>query len=103
MELNQKSLLNEMVNEFIHSLNFGKSMRWASRTDSFIRPIRSLSIILGKRLLMLNYLVLNHQTILLQYRMVSYEPFTYSFIGIISVNLIKMEWFYIQMKEEKSF
>ena len=34
-----------MVNEFIASLNFGKSMRWASRTDSFIRPIRSLSII----------------------------------------------------------
>ena len=44
------TLLNNMVNEFIASLNFGKSMRWASRTDSFIRPIRSLSIILGEEI-----------------------------------------------------
>ena len=36
-----------MVNEFITKLNFGKSMRWGSRTDSFIRPIRGLSIVLG--------------------------------------------------------
>ena len=40
LELFSKELLNNMVNEFVESLNFGKSMRWGSRSDSFIRPIR---------------------------------------------------------------
>ncbi|NQY93971.1 MAG: glycine--tRNA ligase subunit beta, partial [Campylobacteraceae bacterium] len=47
---NASELLNEMINKFIKSLNFGKSMRWGSRSDSFIRPIRSLSIVLGNTL-----------------------------------------------------
>lgn len=29
-----KVLLNEMINEFIASLNFGKSMRWGSRIET---------------------------------------------------------------------
>ncbi len=37
-----------MINEFVNSLNFGKSMRWADRSDSFIRPIRSLAVLLGE-------------------------------------------------------
>jgi glycyl-tRNA synthetase beta chain len=40
-------LLGAMVDEFVRSLKFGKSMRWESRDDSFIRPIVSLSIVLG--------------------------------------------------------
>ena len=40
-------ILGQMVGEFVNSLNFGKSMRWGSREDSFIRPIRSLCIMLG--------------------------------------------------------
>lgn len=32
--------LNEMVNEWLGSLHFGKSMRWGSLDESFIRPIR---------------------------------------------------------------
>jgi glycyl-tRNA synthetase beta chain len=32
--------LNEMLNEWLKSLHFGKSMRWGSLEESFIRPIR---------------------------------------------------------------
>lgn len=76
-----KTLLNEMVNEFIHSLNFGKSMRWASRTDSFIRPIRSLSILLGDEIVDAELFGVKSSNFSFAHRMVSYEPFTYSFAG----------------------
>ncbi|CAD7287674.1 Glycine--tRNA ligase beta subunit [Campylobacter majalis] len=36
-----KELLGEMIEKFLHSLNFGKSMRWGSGEHEFIRPIRS--------------------------------------------------------------
>ena len=74
-------LLNEMVNEFVNSLNFGKSMRWASRTDSFIRPIRSLSIILGEQIVEGELFGVKSSNFSFAHRMVSYEPFTYSFAG----------------------
>lgn len=76
-----KTLLNEMVNEFVHSLNFGKSMRWASRTDSFIRPIRSLSILLGEEIVDAELFGVKSANFSFAHRMVSYEPFTYSFAG----------------------
>jgi glycyl-tRNA synthetase beta chain len=76
-----KTLLNDMVNEFIHSLNFGKSMRWASRTDSFIRPIRSLSILLGEEIVDAELFGVKSSNYSFAHRMVSYEPFTYSFAG----------------------
>ncbi|MDY0052765.1 MAG: glycine--tRNA ligase subunit beta [Aliarcobacter sp.] len=75
------SLLNNMVNEFVASLNFGKSMRWASRTDSFIRPIRSLSIILGEQIVEGELFGVKSSNYSFAHRMVSYEPFTYSFAG----------------------
>ncbi len=76
-----KNLLNDMINEFVHSLNFGKSMRWASRTDSFIRPIRSLSIILGEEIVDAELFGVKSSNFSFAHRMVSYEPFTYSFAG----------------------
>ena len=76
-----KTLLNEMVNEFVHSLNFGKSMRWANRTDSFIRPIRTLSIILGEEIVEGELFGVKSSNFSFAHRMVSYEPFSYSFAG----------------------
>ncbi len=76
-----KTLLNEMINEFVASLNFGKSMRWASRTDSFIRPIRSLSILLGEEIVDAELFGVKSSNFSFAHRMVSYEPFTYSFAG----------------------
>lgn len=72
-----KVLLNNMVNEFINSLNFGKSMRWGSRTDSFIRPIRSLSVLLDNEIIDAELFGVKSSNQSFAHRMVSYEPFTY--------------------------
>ena len=40
-------LLEKMISTWIKSLSFGKSMRWGSSSESFIRPIRWLNIMLG--------------------------------------------------------
>ncbi|PLY06628.1 MAG: glycine--tRNA ligase subunit beta [Arcobacter sp.] len=76
-----KDLLNDMVNEFINSLNFGKSMRWASRSDSFIRPIRSLAILLGEEVIDAELFGVKSSNYAYAHRMVSYEPFTFDFAG----------------------
>ncbi len=75
------TLLNDMVNEFISSLSFGKSMRWGSRTDSFIRPIRFLSIMLGDELVDGELLGVKSQNFSYGHRMESYEPFLFDFAG----------------------
>ena len=74
-------LLNAMVNEFISKLNFGKSMRWGSRKDSFIRPIRGLSIVLGDDLVAGELFGVNSTKSSFAHRMVSYEPFSFDFAG----------------------
>ena len=43
-------LLSEIINEWIKSLEFGKAMRWGSNTESFIRPIRWVNVMLGDEL-----------------------------------------------------
>ena len=40
-------LLGEMIEKWLKSLNFGKSMRWGKGEFEFIRPLRSLVCILG--------------------------------------------------------
>ena len=74
-------LLSSMVNEFIDKLNFGKSMRWGSNTESFIRPIRGLSIVLGDDLIEGELFKVPSTKSSLGHRMVSYEPFTFDFAG----------------------
>ena len=78
---NASELLNNMVNEFINSLDFGKSMRWASRTNSFIRPIRSLSMVLGEEVVEGELFGVKSSNYSFAHRMISYEPFTYNFAG----------------------
>jgi len=43
-------LLPEIIESWIKSLEFGKSMRWGSATESFIRPIRWVNVLLGDEL-----------------------------------------------------
>jgi len=76
-----KDLLNDMINEFINSLDFGKSMRWAKRTDSFIRPIRSLVVMLGEESVESELFGVKSSNKAFPHRMVSYEPFTFDFAG----------------------
>lgn len=42
-----REILGEMIEEFLRSLNFGRAMRWGSGEFEFIRPIRSISCVLG--------------------------------------------------------
>ncbi len=43
-------ILGEMITTWIKSLSFGKSMRWGSSHESFIRPIRWVNVMLGEEL-----------------------------------------------------
>jgi glycyl-tRNA synthetase beta chain len=43
-------LLSGIINTWINSLDFGKSMRWGSASESFIRPIRWVNVLLGDTL-----------------------------------------------------
>lgn len=43
-------LLGEMINAWVSSLDFGKSMRWGSLSESFIRPIRWVNVLFGDEL-----------------------------------------------------
>ncbi len=76
-----KDLLNDMINKFISKLNFGKSMRWADRSDSFIRPIRNLSIVLGDDLVDGELYGVKSRKSAFGHRMISYEPFEFDFAG----------------------
>jgi len=78
---NSSQLLNEMINEFIASLDFGKSMRWGDRSDSFIRPIRSLSVVLGEELVEAEVFGVQSTKTSFVHRMVSFEPFDFEFAG----------------------
>jgi len=74
-----KNLLNGMINEFIASLNFGKSMRWGDRNDSFIRPIRSLVVMLDNKVVEASLFGVESSNFSYAHRMVSYEPFSFDF------------------------
>jgi len=43
-------ILESIINEWIKSLSFGKSMRWGSNSESFIRPIRWINVMFGDEL-----------------------------------------------------
>ena len=76
-----KVLLNEMINQFISSLDFGKSMRWGDLKDSFIRPIRGLSVILGDEVIEAELFGIKSSNSSFAHRMVSYEKFSFDFAG----------------------
>jgi len=73
-----KDLLGEMVNSFVKRLDFGKSMRWGSLTQSFIRPIRGLCIMLGNELVDSELYGIKSSKTSFAHRMVSYEAFDFS-------------------------
>jgi len=43
-------LIGDIIDTWIKSLDFGKSMRWGSLSESFIRPIRWVNILFGDEL-----------------------------------------------------
>ncbi|VAY86856.1 Glycyl-tRNA synthetase beta chain [hydrothermal vent metagenome] len=76
-----RDLLNKMVNTLISSLNFDRHMKWGNRKDSFIRPVRGLSIVLGEELIDGELYGMRSTMTSFPHRMVSYEPFKFDFAG----------------------
>ena len=71
-------LLSNMIIKFIESLSFGKSMRWGSNSESFIRPIRWMGVNFAHKLVPVNYLNVNSQSTTYIHRQASFEPQNYT-------------------------
>lgn len=76
-----KFLIGKMIEEFLHSLNFGKSMRWGSNKEHFIRPVRWIGAMLGDEYVPFNVFGVDSKYFSYPHRSVSYEPFAYDFAG----------------------
>lgn len=66
-------LLNDIINSWIKSLNFGKSMRWGERQDSFIRPIRWVNVLLASELVDVELFGIKSKMITHTHRIDSFE------------------------------
>ncbi len=67
------SLLEEMIHKWIASMSFGKMMRWADRSDEFIRPIRWLQVRLDDDSIPVELFGVQSDTKSYIHRMVSYD------------------------------
>ena len=66
-------LLQEMLEKWIASMAFGKMMRWGSRSDEFIRPVRWLQVRLGESSVPVELFGVKSDTKTYVHRMVSYD------------------------------
>jgi glycyl-tRNA synthetase beta chain len=76
-----KDVLGKIVDEFLKSLNFGKSMRWGYNEESFIRPIRSIACLLGDEVVEFESFGVKSSNRAYPHRHISYEPFEFNFAG----------------------
>ncbi|MDX1296329.1 MAG: glycine--tRNA ligase subunit beta, partial [Sulfurimonadaceae bacterium] len=70
------ALLPGMIEKWIKSLNFGKSMRWGSLSDSFIRPIRWVNVMLAEKPLDMKLFEVNSSNVTYTHRMSSFDAQT---------------------------
>ena len=72
------SLLESMVVEWLHSLQFGKSMFWGDVEQGFIRPVRNILILLGEQSIYVNAFNRHFGKVAQTFvhRDVSFEPLT---------------------------
>ncbi|HHH19397.1 MAG TPA: glycine--tRNA ligase subunit beta [Campylobacterales bacterium] len=69
-----EQLLGEMIHKWIASMAFGKMMRWGSRSDEFIRPIRWLQVRLGENSVDVELFGVASGTQTFVHRMVDFDP-----------------------------
>ena len=67
------SLLQEMLEKWIASMAFGKMMRWGSRSDEYIRPIRWLQVRMGDSCVPVTLYGVDADTKTYVHRMVNYD------------------------------
>jgi len=75
------SLLQEMLKKWIDSMAFGKMMRWGSRSDEYIRPIRWLQVRLGDASVPVELFGVQSDTKTYVHRMVTYDA-----VEVASIN-----------------
>ena len=67
------TLLQEMLEKWIASMAFGKMMRWGSRSDEFIRPVRWLQVRMGEVSVPVELFGVQSGTKTYLHRMVNYD------------------------------
>jgi len=68
-----ESILEEMLKEWIGSMNFGKSMRWGDNSFEFIRPVRWLQVRLGDKIVNIELFGIKSSNRTHLHRMVSFD------------------------------
>ncbi len=71
-----KELLSDIISEWIHSLDFGKSMRWGDLHESFIRPVRWVNVMLGDELVDVELFRVKSSKTTRVHRQSSFDPVT---------------------------
>ncbi|TKX32788.1 glycine--tRNA ligase subunit beta [Campylobacter aviculae] len=74
---NSTEVLGEMIDKFLKSLNFGKSMRWGDNPFEFIRPIRSIACILDNKLVEFKSFGVKSSQKTFVHRSISYDYFDF--------------------------
>lgn len=68
-----QDLLQVITQEFLESLNFGKSMRWGNHKESFIRPISWILCLLNDTLIPLHLYGINSKSQTFVHRNISFD------------------------------
>jgi len=68
------ALLQAMLTQWLSSMSFGKMMRWGSRSEEFIRPLRWLQVRLGDEVVPLSLYGVESSNQTYVHRMVDFEP-----------------------------
>jgi glycyl-tRNA synthetase beta chain len=69
-------LLPEIINRWLQSLEFGKSMKWGSFTENFIRPIRWVNVLLDDKTVPMNIYGIDSSKTTRLHRIASFDPVT---------------------------
>ena len=82
-------ILPEMIEKFLANLHFGKSMRWGTQKEAFIRPIRWIGCMLDKELVDVQLYGVQSAKKSFGHRTLSYAPFSYEDSGDFFCKLSK--------------
>lgn len=72
-----RELIGDMIGDFLKSLNFGKTMRWGTCEESFIRPIRWICAIHGEETLEFEIFCVKSSDFTYPHRSLTFSKFTF--------------------------
>lgn len=68
-----EEIIGAVIEHFLKSLNFGKTMRWGGNSFEFVRPVRWLNVLHGERVLPCEVFGVRSDAITFGHRMFSYD------------------------------